>query len=146
VDTSVIGGCEEEEFREASRRLIERVVRGEFVLAVSPVVLEELERAPARVRAVLDNLPTKHTEELEVSGAARALARRYIERGALTNRMSADALHIATATVARVDALVSWNFQRIVNLWRIEVFDAVSREMGYRPVRILSPRGLPDEA
>ncbi|MCY4629112.1 MAG: N-6 DNA methylase, partial [Acidobacteria bacterium] len=146
VDTSVIGGCEEEEFREASRRLIERVVRGEFVLAVSPVVLEELERAPARVRAVLDNLPTKHTEELEVSGAARALARRYIERGALTNRMSADALHIATATVARVDALVSWNFQRIVNLWRIEAFDAVSREMGYRPVRILSPRGLPDEA
>ena len=145
VDTSVIGGCEEEEFREASRRLIERIVSGDFVLAVSPVVLEELERAPARVRAVLDNLPTKHTEELEVSGAARALARRYIERGALTDRMSADALHIATATVARVDALVSWNFQHIVNLWRIEIFDAVSREMGYRPVRILSPKGIPDE-
>ena len=145
VDTSVIGGCEDEEFREASRRLIERVVRGDFVLAISPVVLEELERAPARVRAVLDNLPTKHTEELDVSGAARALARRYIERGALNDRMSADALHIATATVAGVDALVSWNFKHIVNMWRIEIFDAVSREMGYRPVRILSPRGIPDE-
>ena len=145
VDTSVIGGCEEAEFREASRRLLEWCVRGEVTLLLSPVLLEELERAPARVREVLDAVPSAHTELLEKPEAAQGLARQYIDRGALTARMYADALHIALATVSGADALVSWNFQHIVNQRRIQIFDAVNREMGYRPVTIQSPWELSDD-
>ena len=145
VDTSVIGGCEDEPFRDASRKLVERFTRGELTLLLSPVLLEELARAPAQVRQVLDAVPPTHTELLELPEAVQDLARRYINRGALTGRMDADALHIALATVSGADALVSWNFRHIVNQRRIQIFDAVNREMGYQPVTIQSPWEFSDE-
>ena len=54
------------------------------------------------------------------------LARAYLEAGALGGEQQADATHIAVATCARVDVLVSWNFKHIVNLQRIHGFDAQS--------------------
>jgi len=49
-------------------------------------------------------------------------------------------LHIAIATVADVDVLVSWNFKHIVRLDKILLFNGISLELGYRPVGIYSPR------
>ena len=40
--------------------------------------------------------------------------------------MLADALHIAFATVAGVDILVSWNFKYIVNFRRIRAYNEVN--------------------
>ena len=51
-----------------------------------------------------------------------------------------DALHVALATVARVDVLVSWNFKHIVNLGRIRLFNSVNIEWGYGLVEIRSPK------
>ena len=140
VDTSVIGGCEAEEFREPSRRLIRRFTQGELTLVLSPLVVEELRASPRRVREVLLGVPAAHIETLEVTPAADALAAKYIERGALTQRMLPDALHIANAAIAQVDVLVSWNFKHVVNLQRIRTFNEVNREMGYGPLDIRSPR------
>lgn len=49
-------------------------------------------------------------------------------------------LHIAVATIADVDVLVSWNFRHIVRLDKIRLFSAVSLELGYKPLSIHSPR------
>ena len=49
-------------------------------------------------------------------------------------------LHIALATIADVDVLVSWNFRHIVRLDKIRLFNAVNIEQGYKPVSIYSPR------
>jgi hypothetical protein len=49
-------------------------------------------------------------------------------------------LHIALATVAAVDVLVSWNFQHIVRLDKIQRFNGVNLELGYRPLAKYSPR------
>ena len=46
--------------------------------------------------------------------------------------------HIALATVAAVDAVVSWNFKHIVRLEKIRLFNAVNVESGYRALSILS--------
>ena len=60
--------------------------------------------------------------------------------------MLADAQHIALATVARVDVLVSWNFRHIVNLDRIRGFNAVNLRAGYPLLEIRSPLELwPDD-
>jgi len=48
--------------------------------------------------------------------------------------------HIALATIAGVDALVSWNFRHIVRLEKIRLFNAVNVESGYRALNIRSPR------
>jgi hypothetical protein len=55
--------------------------------------------------------------------------------------MRADALHIALATVARVDVLVSWNFKHIVNLTRIHAYNAAANlNRGYPLLEIWTPR------
>ena len=53
TDTSVIGGCEDEEFRVHSRRLMDAFVRGDLRLVLSELTLRELAPAPQAVREVL---------------------------------------------------------------------------------------------
>jgi hypothetical protein len=49
-------------------------------------------------------------------------------------------LHIALATIAVVDLLVSWNFRHIVRYDKIRLFNAVNLEQGYRAIQIHTPR------
>ena len=51
-----------------------------------------------------------------------------------------DALHVALASVGRVDVMVSWNFKHIVNLNRIRLFNAVNLEEGYSLIEIRTPK------
>lgn len=67
------------------------------------------------------------------------LAEEYVRQEVVSRRMLVDAQHIAVATVARVDVLVSWNFRHIVNLDRIRGFNAVNLRMGYSMLEIRSP-------
>jgi hypothetical protein len=53
ADTSVIGGCEDEEFRVHSRRLMDAFVRGDLRLVLSELTVRELVLAPEPVRAVV---------------------------------------------------------------------------------------------
>ena len=57
-----------------------------------------------------------------------------------------DAQHIAMATLARVDVMVSWNFKHIVNLNRIRLYNSVNLKLGYPMIDIRSPREVLDEA
>jgi len=145
ADTSVIGGCEDDEFREPSRRLMDRCARGEVTLVLSAVTLQELERAPRAVRDVLRAVGADNLEVIAITGEIRELADRYVESGALGEGMRADAQHIAAATVSGVDVLASWNFRHMVNLSRIRQYGDVNRRMGYLPVEIRSPRELENE-
>ena len=146
TDTSVLGGCEDDEFRDPSRRLLEAFVGGELTLVLSEFTLRELGTAPEAVRLVVGRVPQAHIEILALSPEAEELAAAYIEDGAIGARMRADALHIALATVARVDVLVSWNFKHIVNLYRIHGYNSVNLRRGYPTLEIRAPREvLPDE-
>lgn len=140
VDTSAVGGCEDEEFRLHSRRLMDAFVRGDLQLVLSELTLRELASAPAAVRAVLGTVPDAHIEFVRLTPSADELARRYLAEGILPQNMLADAQHIAMATIAKVDALVSWNFRHMVNLPRIRRYHAVNTKLGYSTVEIRSPR------
>lgn len=140
TDTSVLGGCEDEEFREPSCRLLEAFQGGELTLVLSELTLRELVAAPEAVRRVLGRVPAAHIETLSLSPEAEELAAAYIKDGAIGERMRADALHIALATIARVDVLVSWNFKHIVNLKRIHAYNSVNLKMGYPLLEIRTPR------
>ena len=145
TDTSAIGGCEDSEFRHPSRRLFEAFRRGSMTLVISELTLRELEAAPAAVRDALADIPTDLIEVLPVSPEADDLASAYIADGAIGGRMRADALHIALATVARVDVLVSWNFKHIVNLARIHAYNAVNLKRGYPLLEIRTPREIVED-
>ena len=140
TDTSVIGGCEDDEFRVHSRRLIDAFIRGDLRLVLSELTLRELVPAPLAVRRVLASVPAGHIEVVRLTPGAADLARRYLAEGILKANMLADAQHIAMATVANVDALVSWNFKHVVNLPRIHGYHSVNATLGYPTIEIRSPR------
>lgn len=64
----------------------------------------------------------------------------YQKRSILSSNFYGDGLHIALATVAEADLLVSWSFKHIVRFDKIRLFNAVNIEFGYKPLQIFSPR------
>jgi len=140
VDASVVGGCEDSEFAEASLSLWRLFIKGDFVQVLSEHTLRELSGAPENVRAHLLDVPVANQIMLADTPEADVLAETYLAHGIVGPGSRSDALHVALATVARVDVLVSWNFKHIVNLKRIRLFNAVNLEQGYGLIEIRSPR------
>ena len=140
VDTSVVGGCEDEEFFVASRRLWSKFLMGEHILVISDLTLQEIEAAPPAVRRHLEEVPAAYQVQAELDAEARELAEAYVAHGVVGPGSLADALHVALATVNCADVLVSWNFKHIVNLGRIRLFNAVNLEQGYGLIEIRTPK------
>ena len=140
VDTSVIGGCEDEEFSAVTRQLWSRFRAGECVMVISDLTLQEIEGAPVSVRKHLEVIPADLQIQVRLSSEAKELADAYVARGVVGPGSLADALHVAVATVSGVDVLVSWNFKHIVNLGRIRLFNAVNLEQGYGLIEIRTPK------
>jgi len=92
------------------------------------------------VRERLSSLPKGDVENVFLTEEAEVLAQNYIDNGVVSIKHIADAQHIAIASVERVDVLVSWNFQQIVNLNRIRAFNSVNLKLGYPILEIRSPR------
>ena len=140
TDTSVIGGCFDPEFALWSNALVRDCQLERLRLVLSDAVALELVGAPELVRDKYAELLTFQPEVLTTSQEALELAALYQERRILTPKYATDGLHIALATVAGVDVLVSWNFRHIVHFDKIRAFNAVNLEAGYKPISIHSPR------
>lgn len=138
ADTSVFGGVHDEEFREASERFFAAVRRGAFVLLVSEPLVLEIAGAPDFVQATFE-AHRAHAEALAITDEATALAEAYLAAGVVPAASRVDALHVALASVAGADAVVSWNFKHLVQLRRIRGFHAVNVLRGYPLIEIRSP-------
>lgn len=137
-DTSVIGGCFDPEFERASMRFFELVDDGLFELVLSFIVDREITQAPDRVQLKYAVL-AEHAEILQSSAETVALMEAYLKHDILTPCWEVDALHVALATVARCDLIVSWNFQHVVHFDKIRKYNAVNVLCGYNPLAIHSP-------
>ena len=78
TDTSVIGGCLDEEFQEPSIDLMNTFITGESIIVLSELTMLELEEAPALVRSVLDEIPDANKEYVYLTEEARELSLDYI--------------------------------------------------------------------
>ncbi len=140
IDTSVIGGCLDREFAVWSKGLLRDFQEGNFILVVSTTVAAEVAAAYEAIQIQYDDFLVLKPEILEVTEQAIKLTETYLRRQILTPKYYTDSLHIAIATVAEVDVLVSWNFKHIVHFNKIRLFNAVNLEFGYKPIQIYSPR------
>jgi hypothetical protein len=148
VDTSVFGGTQDGQFAQSSRRFFQRVREGEFLVLLSAHTVDELSLAPDPVLQVLQDLPSNCVETVTFGDEAETLATAYIQAGALSQASHMDALHVATATIAGADLILSWNFKHIVCYDRIQMFNGVNVLHGYRALDVRSPLevGHDDEA
>lgn len=140
VDTSVLGGRFDDEFAPWSNGLLRDFRAGTFRPVLSEVVAAEVRPAPEAIRRTYAELITLGAEILTVKDEALQLLAMYQARKVLAQQFGNDMLHIALATVADVDVLVSWNFKHIVRLDRIRLFNAVDIGLGYKPRSIYTPR------
>jgi len=140
VDTSVIGGCFDEEFAAESRALVQAAREGRFVLLLSDLLADELADARPQVQDVLADLPPDAYEKVSGSEESERLRDAYLRAHVVGPRHAADAEHIALATASRADLLVSWNFKHIVHWDKIRGFNAVNLREGYPSIEIRSPQ------
>jgi len=145
IDTSVIGGCFDEEFKEYSLQLFDEFISGRKKLVISDVLLFELEEAPQQVKSALTRVPSDNIEYVSLNEESITLANAYLKEGVVAEGSLSDARHMAIATVERVDILVSWNYKHIVNINRIRLLNSVNLKLGYPVIEIRSPREVLDE-
>ncbi len=111
-------------------------------MLLSQVVVKELENAPEQVRNLLPTLPSSNIESLEITPEIIELRNAYMAASILGARWIDDATHVAAATVARADAIVSWNFKHIVRLDKMKAYNRVNLLQGYGILTIVSPREI----
>jgi GTPase Era involved in 16S rRNA processing len=139
IDTSVIGGCFDKEFSEASNKLFEEFKSGKKIAIISDIKLLELKKAPENIKNKLNEIPEDYIKNIILDDEAEQLADKYILEKVISVNCTEDARHIALATINNVDILASWNFKHIVNVARIHGFNAVNLKEGYHILEIRSP-------
>jgi predicted nucleic acid-binding protein len=142
IDTSVFGGLFDPEFEEETTLLFERIRLGQIICVYSNITESELSKAPSRVRKFFEDLDEEVKEKIQVTPDALRLAQTYIEEKVVGETSLDDCIHIATATIGKVDLLVSWNFKHIVNVYRIRGYNAVNLKLGYQTLNIHSPKEI----
>lgn len=142
IDTSVVGGYFDEEFKEDTRQLFDRMIKKDVVFVISDLLDLELINAPLQVRDLLLQFSADKFERVELSEEALKLADTYIKEKVVGKTSLEDCRHIAMATIYKVDVLASWNFKHIVNLDKIKGYNSVNLRLGYSMIEIRSPKDL----
>lgn len=141
-DTSVFGGVYDEEFEKETKQLFEMVKQGEIVCVYSDLTITELENAPKQVKDHFEKVLNTNAEKVELTVDSKDLAAMYISEKVVGATSLDDCLHIAMATMNRVDILVSWNFKHIVNVFRIRGYNSINIREGHRQLDIRSPKEI----
>lgn len=142
IDTSVVGGFFDDEFKDATQRLFGRLEKDEVRFIISDLLELELIQAPRHVSDLLLKYPANRFERIELTQEIMDLADKYISEKVVGRTSIEDCRHIALATINRVDVLASWNFKHIVNLERIKGYNSVNLRLGYPTIEIRTPQEL----
>jgi predicted nucleic acid-binding protein len=139
VDTSVIGGCFDPEFEKWSNVLFKNFEDKILVPLTSAVVEKEIEFAPAEVQKKFEDFLKLEPEIIQLNQEILEIRNAYLTKAILKPKFANDLLHIAIATYANADVLVSWNFKHIVRFDKILLYNSANIELGYRQIQIYSP-------
>ena len=138
IDTSVLGAVFDEEFQEATTAFFEQARAGRFDIVLSALVEDEILLSPQNVQDFYSEV-IEYAETITPSGQAILLQKAYLDAGVVSAKWSNDALHVATATTAECDMIVSWNFRHIVHYDKKRKYNAVNVLNGYGYIDILTP-------
>ncbi|MBF0360000.1 MAG: PIN domain-containing protein [Oligoflexia bacterium] len=114
VDTSVFGGCFDDEFNEKSKKFFDQVKNGSFKVVISETIIKELEKSPKEVKELFATIPQSSLEIIDIDVKIEELRDAYIANKIVGEKSLGDAEHIAVATISAVDLIVSWNFKHYV--------------------------------
>ena len=111
IDTSVIGGYHDKEFKEDTRRFFDGIISKDFFAYLSEISQLELIKAPERVKNVVNTIPSDCLFFLQLTDEAKVLAEQYLSEAVLRQTSRNDAYHISIATTNRLDVLSELELQ-----------------------------------
>jgi len=107
---------------------------------ISELVLEEIEKTRGPKREEMSNFVLKRGfRVLPNSKEADKLAIKYLKAGLVPEKYINDAIHLALATVNKMEVVVSWNMEHIVKLKTIVGVNKVNQEEGFNNILIMTP-------
>jgi len=139
VDASAVGGAFNQKFMEQTKPFWDAVQNGEVIIIISDVLQNEVDSAPGRVQKFFASLPESQIERVVSTQESDHLAEQYILEKVVGPTSLDDCKHIALATIAHADVLISWNFKHIVNITRIKGYNSVNMKLGYSQIEIRTP-------
>ena len=135
------------QYRADTLRLFEEIKAGKFCPYTSEYVVRELndtrneEKRLKMTALILDYGITV----LPSSREAEHLADLYVTAGVIPEKHSTDAYHIAAATVAGLDCIVSLNFKHIVKHKTILETEYINVREGFKRIFIHTPAEVIDD-
>ena len=85
------------------------------------------------------HLPESQIEQIDSTDESDDLATQYVGANIISEKHLNDCKHVALATIARADAIVSWNCDDMVSPNRIPKYNAVNEQNNYPKIKILTP-------
>jgi predicted nucleic acid-binding protein len=144
IDTSVLGAVydKDEPLRTHTTNVfLKEVEENRHEGFISNIGLEEIERAPEQLKdSIMDIVKKVGPAVLMETDGCEELVGEYMADGIVPIRYRDDARHIAVASVHEVDAIVSWNFKHMVNVFVKRSVNSVNLRLGYKTIDILSPQ------
>lgn len=118
-----------------------RLRRGDFLCIASPEVLREAGRGdPEQARRRLEVL--RKLSAVAVTPEAEGLAEAFVATGALPPLAQSDAAHLAIATVAHADYLLTWNCRHLANGQILRRLSAEAARRGWPLPTVCTPPEL----
>lgn len=129
------------EKRDATITFFRAIKKGIYEIFISNVVFEEIEQASAdEKQRLIDLIKSYHPKDIALTPEMVRLSQKYLTESALPKRAQKDAIHVAVATMAEMDALISWNLKHLANLRRMERINGINLKEGFtKRLELLTP-------
>lgn len=129
------------EKQEATITFFHAIKKGIYDTFISNVVFEEIEQASAdEKQRLVDLIKSYHPKDIALTPEMFRLSQKYLTESALPKRAQKDAIHVAVATMAEMDALISWNLKHLANLRRMERINGINLKEGFtKRLELLTP-------
>ena len=135
------------QYQADTKQLFADIKEGKYIPFTSEYVTRELEAAVDTLREHRLRLIEDYgVKVIPASDEARKLAAAYINAGIIPPSYGTDAFHLAAATVAGLDFIVSLNFRHIVKRKTILETEMINFREGYKKIGIYSPMEVVDYA
>jgi len=118
--------------------------RDRFELFVSQTVIDEASAGDAKAAARRLKL-LRGLRRLDVTDECLSLGQSLLAGTPIPRTAAADALHVATAAVHRMNYLLTWNCAHIANAAMRPAIERVCLAAGYNPPVICTPQELTED-
>ena len=129
------------QYKADTLELFAKIETGKFKAITSDYAVDELKNTkdPVRREAMLTLIAKYNIPILPKTDPIEELAGKYLASGIIPKNFEPDACHIACATIAGADFIVSLNFQHIVKHKTIIETEIINMREGYKRVFIHAP-------